>query len=472
MRNAWRHAAAFLCLVAGLSAAEAEPPRSDGTNTVLTMEGFIRRAARLDTEFEAILVNELALQYREALRLPARDLVVSLKQEYQAFLSQDRSEGATELGLSKLFPRSGTEISAAYETSPSLSSDETRSELSFSVSQPIARNAFGHATRLLSRIVGIEVQVAQHQIVEAYEDYLAGTMVAYHDWHEAFEDLAIALSSYAENLKLLDNIKERQKKQVARPIDVNKIELQLLAKKDGVIALEEEYRRRLHTIERVVRHVGPTHLVPAPPAPGDIETAFGPVFQAFVEGSRTFSMLRLLEEKSLLEVDKEADDLLPSLELLAGYEVEGEDFGLEQSEDRLWLGVRLEWPFPKQVDLAEHKVARIDLRRARLRRVNARYRLYEDVRSLFHQIQREKKLMAAATTKIALAQSVLKDETENYSYGRVSLNDYIVAVNVLDNNRFNKVLHEARYKKLVTEWLRLTDRLITRKEVDERHHRP
>ncbi|MFC1453336.1 TolC family protein, partial [Verrucomicrobiota bacterium] len=405
-------------------------------------------------------------------RLPARDIIVSLKQEYQAFLSQDRSEGATELGLNKLFPRTGTEISASYETSPAFGSDETQSELSFSLSQPIARNAFGRSTRLLERIVGMEVEVARHQIVEAYEDYLAGIMIAYLGWHESFENLAIARSSYRENRKLLDNIRERQSKQVARPIDVNKIGLQVLAKKERLIELEEEYQNRLHTIERVVRHVGRTHLVPEPSPPGDIEASFDPAFRAFTDDSRTFSMLRLLEEKSSLEVDKEADDLLPSLELLMGYDVHGEDYGLEQSDDKLWLGVRLDWPFPQQVDKAEHEVAKIDLKRVELRRVNTRHRLYEDARNLFHEIQREKKLMAVATNKIALAQSVLKDETENYSYGRVSLNDYIAAVNVLDNNSFNKVLHEARYKKLVTEWLRLTDRLITRKKISERHQVP
>ena len=443
---------------------------SGDTNTVLTMERFVRLASRLDTEFEAILVNELELRYREALELPARDLVVSLKQDYQAFLSQDRAEGSTELGLSKLFPRSGTGISASYEAAPAFSTDETQSQLSFALSQPIARNAFGHSTRLLERIVGMEVDVARHQIVEAYEDYLAGIMNAYHDWHEAFENQAIARSSYEENLKLLGNIKERQNKQVARPIDVNKIELQVLAKKERVVELEEEYQTRLHTIERVIRHDGQTTLVPVPAPPGDMAESFGPVFRAFMQESRTFAMLSLLEEKSTLEVDKEADDLLPSLALLLGYDVHGEEYGLEHSDNRLSVGISLGWPFPGQVDEAEHEVAKINLKRAQLLRVNTRHRLYQDIRNLFHEIRKEERLAAVAATKIVLAQSVLDDETENYSYGRVSLNDYIAAVNVLDNNRFNKVLHDARYRKLVIEWLRLTDRLVTRREIRERRH--
>ncbi|NQU41606.1 MAG: TolC family protein [Lentisphaerae bacterium] len=449
--------ALLVCLATGWAAAQ--------TNTVLTMEAFVRRAAQADSEFEAILIEELKLQYRETLALPARDIVLSVAQDYQAFLSQDRSAGATSVQLSRLFPSTGTALSAAYAASPAFRSDETTSELSLTLSQPIARNAFGRSTRLLQRIVGIEVEVARHQIVEAYEDYLAGIMIAYHGWYEAYENLAVAHSSYEANLKLLNNIKERQNQQVARPIDVNKIELQVLAKQERVVELEEAYRDRLHTIQRVVRHTGPDDLRPQALTAPEIEPAFDPAFQAFTDNSRTFAMLRLLEQKSALAVDREADDLLPSIALMVGYDVQGDDYGLAHNDDKLWLGVRLDWPFPDHIARAEHEVAKIDLKRAELRRVNTRYRLQEDARNLFYQLQREKDLMALTRKKIALAKAVLTDETENYSYGRVTLNDYISAVNVLDNNRFSEILHEARYQKLATDWLRLTDRLITRPQI-------
>ena len=67
-----------------------------------------------------------------------------------------------------------------------------------------------------------------------------------------------------------------------------------------------------------------------------------------------------------------------------------------------------------------------------------------------------------AEEKIRLAQSILKDETENYSFGKVSLNDYIYAVNMLDRDRYNKILRDVRYRNLMIEWLRLTDSLVTR----------
>jgi len=49
------------------------------------------------------------------------------------------------------------------------------------------------------------------------------------------------------------------------------------------------------------------------------------------------------------------------------------------------------------------------------------------------------RLVEVATEKIELAEAILKDEEENYSFGKVTLNDYISAVNTLDTQRFNRV---------------------------------
>lgn len=91
--------------------------------------------------------------------------------------------------------------------------------------------------------------------------------------------------------------------------------------------------------------------------------------------------------------------------------------------------------------------------------------LYTDLKNLYAQIEREKKLVSITREKIALAEAILKDETKNYSYGKVSLNDFIDAVNRVDENKFDWILHSVQLKVLMTEWLRITDRLVSRKEI-------
>lgn len=86
-------------------------------------------------------------------------------------------------------------------------------------------------------------------------------------------------------------------------------------------------------------------------------------------------------------------------------------------------------------------------------------------------IEREKQLIAIADEKISLAQAVVEDEEENYSVGRATLNELIDEINTLEQNKFNKISHEIQLKKLLIEWLRLTDVLISRDDIADRHER-
>ena len=160
-----------------------------------------------------------------------------IKTQYDFILDQNREEPGGSISLEKIFPFTGTEISAEYTVTPSLTSTDSASSFTFEFAQPIAENAFGKATKLKDKIVGIEIDVARYQIIEAYEDYLATIVVGYYDWYEAHENFKVGESSYQQNIKLLDNIKERRKNNIALTIEVNKVHLLVLAKKEKLIEL-------------------------------------------------------------------------------------------------------------------------------------------------------------------------------------------------------------------------------------------
>lgn len=446
------------------------PVEKSDDGRIITINEFIKLATKNDTEFEKILIDELPLQYRKDLNLPARDIVLEIKGQYALFLSQDREEPEATVSLSKLFPYSGTELTAAYKSTSTFSSTINSSEFTFTISQPIAENAFGKATRLRDKIIGVEIDVIKHQIVEAYEDYLATVMVSYFDWHGAYANLRIGEFSYEENLKLMDNIKERQKSSIALPIDVNKINLQVLAKKEKLVDLWEKYQNALNFIKKAIRYEGDGELIPQQP---NLYTNFSISFDAdykkFEQESRTHQILTLLEDKSSLQVDKDANDLLPSINLLLGYNVDGKDHDIEAEDNMVFAGISMEWPISDQLEEAEYEVSKIALDKQKLTTGSTLYKLYMDIKNLYQIINREKQLGAIAKEKIGLAQSVLDDETENYSFGKVTINDYIQAVNTLDNNRFNQVFHDAQYRTFVVEWLRITDQLISKREIKERH---
>ena len=201
----------------------------------ITLEEFIKIACKNDTVFREILIDELNLKYRKALDIPSGDIVLSVEDKYNVFLSSDEAESQDTVTLSKLFPYAGTNISTQYKSSVSSSTRAIASEFSALISQPIAENAFGKSIRLLDKITGIEIDVARYQIIEAYEDYLATLIQIYLDWYSAYKDLETAKNSYNENTKLLENIKERQANKIALPVDVNKISIQVMSKKENLI---------------------------------------------------------------------------------------------------------------------------------------------------------------------------------------------------------------------------------------------
>lgn len=434
----------------------------------LSLEDFIRLATQNDTEFEAILIDELTLQYSKRIGLTPGDLVLGVKGGYDLFLHQDRGDTNAEISLSKLFPVLGTEITASYETLPGFSRRQNSTAMTAMISQPIAENAFGRAYRLRDKIIGLEVDVAHHQIVEAYEDFLAGVILAYYDWYEAYENLKIGESSYQANRKLQENMEERMKSNIALPIDLNKIKLQVYAKEEKLIDLRTKYENALNFIEKSIRYDGSRNLVPVEPSVyAGLQIDFEKDYADFESGSRTHQVLNLLESRSGYLVKEDFDDLLPSIEIFSGYTFEWTGREIEREDNMFFAGVSLEWPIPDTVEQAEYQVSKINRSKTELATENTRYRLFVNLKNIYQQVEREHLLMAIAAEKVVLAKAVLEDETENYSFGKVTLNDYIDAVNVYDNNRFNKVLHDMLMRRLKVEWLRLSDRLITREQIGE-----
>ena len=439
------------------------PVMASNSQPTLSLKSFVELATQNDVTFEAILIDQLALKYRRDILLPDSDVIMDVKYQHNFYLNQDRSEPESTISLSKLFPYNGTQISLSYSKSSSSTTTSNDSSLQLLISQPIAKNAFGKGTRLQDKIIGIENHISRYQIVEAYEDYLASLTVAYYNWYSAYENLKVGQSSYKSNKKLMNNILDRQRQKIALPIDVNKMELLLIGKKENLIVLQEIYDNYSNLIFKAIRHKSAIPFIPVKPENPTSTVNFEPDYKNFTQNSRTYKALRLLEQQGTLEVKKSADDLLPSTNLLLGYKLEGEDWGIRDQERSYFAGISLQWPIGRSVDKAKKHITQIEHKKTVLSNQNKYEDLHANLKNLYLQIQREQKLIGIAKKKITLAESILKDEAENYSFGKVTLNDYIVAVNRADDNRFSYTEHTVQLNKLLVEWLRLTDKLVSEK---------
>jgi len=434
------------------------------SQSALSLKDFIQLATRNDTTFEAILLDQLPLQYRRLIILPDEDWVLSLKQELHLFLDQDHTRGDSSISLSKLFTSSGTDLAISFNKSAAITRNDT-ANLQVLVSQPIAKNAFGKSLELQDKIIGIENEIIRHQVVEAYEDYFSSLTVAYYNWYSAYENLKVGKAAIESSQKLLDNIRERQKQKIALPIDVNKMKLSLVGKQENLIILEEIYNTYSNLIFKAIRQEGDPGYIPTEPEIMSDNIQFDEAYHEFTQSSRTYEVLNMLERQGTLEVKIAADDLLPSTNLLFGYELEGEDWGTSNTSDSIFAGISLSVPIGRSASKAKHEISKIEYRKTVLSNQNKYEDLKTNLLNLFLQIQRERKLMDISREKIKLANAILKDETENYSFGKVSLNDYIDAVNTADENRFSYTNHQVQLNKFIVEWLRLTDRLVSNDSV-------
>lgn len=432
----------------------------------LPLKEFIQQATQNDVTFETILIDQLALKHRRDILLPDSDVIMDVKYQHNFYLNQNSNKPEATVSLSKLFPYNGTQLSLSYNKSASGLATTDDSSLQFLITQPIAKNAFGKGTKLQDKIIGIENDIRRYQIVEAYEDYLASLTAAYYNWYSAYENLKVGQSSYKSNQKLMENIRDRQRQKIALPIDVNKMQLLLIGKKENLIVLQEIYDTYSNLIFKSIRHKGVIPYIPATPGRPVLNVQFKADYKSFTQSSRTYQALNMLEQQGTMQVKKVADDLLPSTNLLLGYQLDGKEWGIQDQERSYFAGISVRWPIGRSVDKAKQHIAKIEHKKTMLSNQNKYEDLQTNLKNLYLQIQREEKLISVAKKKITLAEAILKDEAENYSFGKVTLNDYIVAVNRVDENRFSYTEHSVQLNKLLVEWLRLTDQLVNENVLD------
>jgi len=443
----------FLCFLGSPVEAKTTYPKP------ISLETFIQKATINDQLFESILVDGLALSYKRALTLPPEDFIVSLKSDYewQGSRTQNNPNGSIE--LSKLFPKRGLELSGDYAYSDSSGTNTSAVNVSFS--QDLAKNAFGRSIQLQDQIVGLEIDIATYQVIESYEAYLAQLMTLYYTWVEQYRSWLLAEASYQENLKLLLSMESRKKNNIAHRTDVNKIRLQNLNKRETLILFRERYQRTLNQIRTAMRESSINKFVPIfEENKIDNLPSFSSDLATFKKTGRTFMIIRLLENSSALSVDRVADNLLPSLALTGGATLEGDGAGLSNSGGSFSLGIQYDFPLSSPQDQAAYDTAIVAAKKAKLNSQTTYFSLTTRVKNLYLALERQIKLIAIAEENIELAESILIDEAENYSFAKINLNDYIQAVNGVDNARFNKVERVVRYKKLLIEWKSLTDQLV------------
>ena len=77
----------------------------------------------------------------------------------------------------------------------------------------------------------------------------------------------------------------------------------------------------------------------------------------------------------------------------------GEDWGIENNDRVVFIGISVDWPFPGKVAAAEHETTKIGERKSKLSNQNKYLQILTDLKNLNIAMEREKRLLKIADEK-------------------------------------------------------------------------
>ena len=438
------------------------PQLATTENKIIDLDTFIKTALEKDDHFQTILINQLAIKYNKDLKLPPQALITNIKSQYGTSIDQNNNGINSTISLEKLFRNSGTTVSTTYNNVNYSTNAQGRDSLSLSISQDIAKNAFGKMIRKETTMIGMENEVMEYQAIEAYEDYLSSLLFSYQDWYLAYQNKITSESFLINAQKQEANIKARWKKNIANKIEMDKMTLQTLSRKELFLSSKSIYSSKLLQIKEIMRDNSKLDYEPKEAFKYiDKNISFDEDFNFFTLNARTFKILTLLEKSQNTQLSYNIDDLLPSAQILIDSTISSPD-GIfnNQNTKSFYTGFTLSYPFGDSQKRAKIAISRLELKKTQLTITEKQSSLRSQLYELYNSILEKKEQRELIKQKIVSADNIYKEEEKNYNQGRSKINDLISAGNDLESYRFALLSTEVTLNKLVIEWLRITDKLI------------
>ncbi|MBN1798921.1 MAG: TolC family protein [Spirochaetales bacterium] len=430
--------------------------------TVLDLSAFMQLVCRHGT-FKEFLIQELSLKYNRILGTPQIQLILDTTAHYTIALdSAEGSHLAGSVTLSSLFPASGTEVSAEYDTGRSVSGTVQNSSVSLKVEQAVLNNAFGTTNRLKELMAGNENELARYQILEAYEDYLTEVIALYIEWYAAYQNILYAEKSLEQSRTLLNLTRQKRQYNIALPIDVNKSTLQVLTAEEQLNKAENAYEILRKEVAMLTGFTSNEFSsIPGDPVLSEYNIEIDNEIDAFMLQSRTVKMLDLLTTMSRQELDIALDQLLPTAKVYAAYNISGIEYlPLENQSNDLELGFSVSVPLLNTGANADVELKKNLLEASILSQSNQKENLNLQLTTLRDTIAFLNKQLELAEQKLSTARLIVRDEEIRYNQGRSGLDDVLKAYETLDSINQSRISIMVQLHKSYIEWLRFTDTLI------------
>ncbi|MCD4813920.1 TolC family protein [bacterium] len=445
---------------------------------------FVEQALAKDPEFVTALQQYLQYKYSAVSSQEIADWTLGASatlNHYEAtgssVNSADSDSVSYELSLQKLFMPSGTRMSVAHsntlaESESVIGTAESSSpKITFSVTQPLLKNAFGLSDRYPVVVAEIQKKSAYDDALEAWEGRIVELEKAYLDWCNAYENVKAYQAIIKELTKLERSVRRKFKAGVSDEKDMVQTEENLLRYQSLLIQTETSYMNETWNIAylqagQAVRDKNALNIRP------DLKTrqvdGLKPVDEKAIKNLRLVKKLELLKEQQLYQKKVADNSALPSLDLIGSYGVKGEeaDFngGYAAISDKQDYTVMLQASMPLGGYKATGDKGQAD---AALNEINAS--IVNTVRSMDLSINQMAANIAMMEETLAIQEKLVKKaerklilDNRNYEIGRLDIYYLIDTQNGLTNARLDYIKNKIQLDQLKIEYLAITDKLVLR----------
>ncbi|MES0489295.1 MAG: TolC family protein [Leptospirales bacterium] len=437
----------------------------------VTLKEFIITSSASHPRFQMLLAERAAVKFERIIKSPDSNFVIDLAGEYGISLDSTDPDSTASVSLKKLFLGTGTQAGAEYSITSGPDSTGTTTQnyqLEFSIIQPVLNNSFGRSYRINEKIYDLEADIARYQILEAYEEFLSALVKTYFQWYSNYSRLEIARSTHRDDLRVLRDMRARARKNIALPVDVNKVKLKSLYSEAAVTRMENEYENTLEFIYAAMGiHEGEKdreNIAPELPENyATLENTFLEELAAFQKKSRTYNLLGLLEKRAHYFTVTAEDDLLPSANLLLRYSLDSDSPALNTNQNSdVFIGFSISYPFGNTQAKARHSRTLVYEKRQKFHTQTTKLQIETDLENLYRRIQTVIRLVSLARAQLKTARDIYSAESRYFQRGRITLNDLLRASNEVERLKFTVDDLKVERDTLFVEWLRLSDRLVIR----------
>lgn len=424
----------------------------------LTLVDFLKEAKKVNITFQQILIDELQVSFNQRIGLSAADIILSAQGDLVLNTDDGELSANESIGLSQLFPDTGTSWSLSIDNNHSLERSGMYTSFTALISQPLIRNAMGRLHHLQKKQIQINDEMLILQIREAYEDHMASLISLYYDWLLTYVIVDSTRISLIENQKLLRDIQDRYNNKIALLKDVNRIMLQVIEKKEQLITAQKDYANITNQIANALNIQQLNKYRPSLVS-NSLYKKKNEDINIIIQKTRQQQINDYLLESNKINNSILKADSLPQLDLFAQLNrLESKQTNSTTTE--LNIGLSFESNLFQTQKKAEIEKSGWQMEKNRLVNQNKISDLHLRLSQLQENINYYQQVISSTQEKIELSKNIVLEENREYRIGKVSLDQLIRSKDQHDSYLTQLDIYKIKLETNKIEWLRLSDKLL------------